>query len=200
MPTNPFYNATGTPAQGAFGYSASMRGEFQSIQSAFALLPSALTANKAWVNNASGTGVTLTVGSLALAGNFTTLGAYAVTFTATGATSVTLPTTGTLATLAGAETFTNKTFDTAVASGNTFKINGTQVITSVPTSVGGTGQTTYTNGQLLIGKSSDGSLAKATLTAAGAITITNGDGTITISAPTGNSAGSAYFATFFGGF
>ena len=38
-----------------------------------------------------------------------TVGAYAVTFTATGTTGVTLPTTGTLATLAGTETFTNKT-------------------------------------------------------------------------------------------
>ena len=53
--------------------------------------------------------------------------------------------------------------------------------TTVGTSVGGTGQTTYTDGQLLIGKT-DGTLAKATLTASTGVTITNGDGTITISA------------------
>jgi len=44
---------------------------------------------------------------------------------------------------------------------------------------GGTGQTTFTDGEILIGKT-DGSLAKATLTAGSNITITNGDGAITI--------------------
>jgi len=47
--------------------------------------------------------------TLTLAGNLTTSGANALTLTTSGATNVTLPTTGTLATLAGAETFTNKT-------------------------------------------------------------------------------------------
>lgn len=50
-----------------------------------------------------------TGGALATAGAFTTSGAFALTLTATASTNVTLPTTGTLATLAGAETFTNKT-------------------------------------------------------------------------------------------
>ena len=49
------------------------------------------------------------------------------------------------------------------------------------TAYGGTGQTTYSNGQLLIGKT-DGTLAKATLTASTGVTITNADGSITISA------------------
>ena len=44
---------------------------------------------------------------------------------------------------------------------------------------GGTGQTTFTNGQLLIGNAA-GSLSKNTITGAGGITITNGDGVITI--------------------
>lgn len=47
---------------------------------------------------------------------------------------------------------------------------------------GGTGQTTYTNGQLLIGNTTGNTLAKATLTAGSNITITNGTGTITIAA------------------
>jgi len=55
---------------------------------------------------------------------------------------------------------------------------------------GGTGQTTYTDGQLLIGNSATGSLSKATLTAGSNITITNGNGTITI-ASTGGGSGSA---------
>ncbi|NBS70173.1 hypothetical protein EBT31_14865 [bacterium] len=53
--------------------------------------------------------------------------------------------------------------------------------TTIGTGYGGTGQTTYTNGQLLIGKT-DGTLAKATITQGSGVTITNGDGTITISA------------------
>lgn len=45
---------------------------------------------------------------------------------------------------------------------------------------GGTGQTTYTDGQLLIGNSTGNTLSKSTLTAGSGITITNGSGTITI--------------------
>ncbi len=48
-------------------------------------------------------------GALTLAAAFSTAGAFATTLTSTGATNVTLPTTGTLATLAGAEAFSNKT-------------------------------------------------------------------------------------------
>ena len=51
--------------------------------------------------------------------------------------------------------------------------------TPIPVNAGGTGQTTYSNGQLLIGKT-DGTLAKATLTASTGVTITNADGSITI--------------------
>jgi len=47
---------------------------------------------------------------------------------------------------------------------------------------GGTGQTTYTDGQLLIGNSTGNTLAKSTLTAGSGVTITNGNGSITISA------------------
>lgn len=55
-----------------------------------------------------------------LAGNLTLAGAFAQTFTATGATNVTLPTTGTLATLAGAEAFTNKTITSPAISAPVF--------------------------------------------------------------------------------
>ena len=47
---------------------------------------------------------------------------------------------------------------------------------------GGTGQTSYTNGELLIGNTTGNTLAKATLTAGTGITITNGAGSITIDA------------------
>jgi len=56
-----------------------------------------------------GTGVNNGSKTITLGGNLTTDGAYALTLTQTGTTSVTLPTTGTLATLAGSETFSNKT-------------------------------------------------------------------------------------------
>lgn len=55
---------------------------------------------------------------------------------------------------------------------------------------GGTGQTSYTDGQLLIGNTATGGLSKSTLTAGSNITITNGNGTITI-ASTGGGSGSA---------
>ena len=59
---------------------------------------------------------------------------------------------------------------------------GTWQGTTIATGYGGTGQTTYTNGQLLIGNTATGSLSKATLTAGSNITITNGNGTIEIAA------------------
>jgi hypothetical protein len=53
---------------------------------------------------------------------------------------------------------------------------------TLPSARGGTGQSTYTDGQLLIGRTSDNGLAKATLTAGTGISITNGSGAITIAA------------------
>jgi hypothetical protein len=60
--------------------------------------------------------------------------------------------------------------------------NAVQVIgwKLVPVSAGGTGQTSYTDGQLLIGNTTGNTLTKSTLTAANGITITNGSGAITI--------------------
>ena len=95
-----------------------------------------------------------------------------------------------------------------LASGKSYRINDTEVLsgtalgsgvtsssltsvgtigsgaweaTAVGTGYGGTGQSSYANGELLIGKS-DGTLAKATLTAGSSISITNGDGSVEISA------------------
>jgi hypothetical protein len=55
---------------------------------------------------------------------------------------------------------------------------------------GGTGQTSYTNGQLLIGNTTGNTLTKATLTAGSNVTITNGSGAITIAAAGGSAGGS----------
>ena len=54
---------------------------------------------------------------------------------------------------------------------------------------GGTGQTSYTDGRLLIGNSTGNTLAKATLTAGSGISITNGSGSITIAATGGGGSG-----------
>ena len=96
-----------------------------------------------------------------------------------------------------------------LASGKSYYINGSQVLSSttlgsgvtgssltslgtvttgtwsastIAVDKGGTGQTSYTDGQLLIGNSSGNTLTKATLTAGTGVTITNGNGSITISA------------------
>jgi len=59
---------------------------------------------------------------------------------------------------------------------------GTWNASTIDVAYGGTGQTTYTNGQLLIGNTTGNTLTKATLTAGANITITNGPGSITIAA------------------
>lgn len=103
-----------------------------------------------------------------------------------------------------------------LASGKVYYINGTQVLsgsalgtgvtssslttvgtigtgvwqgTTIATAYGGTGQTSYTDGQLLIGNTATGGLSKAALTAGTGVTITNGNGSITIA-----STGSTYTA------
>jgi hypothetical protein len=53
---------------------------------------------------------------------------------------------------------------------------------------GGTGQTSYTDGQLLIGNSTGNTLTKATLTAGTNVTITNAAGAITIAASGGGAS------------
>lgn len=54
-------------------------------------------------------------------------------------------------------------------------------------SSGGTGSSSFTDGQILIGNSSDNTLTPATLTQGANITISNGNGTITIAAASGGS-------------
>ena len=100
-----------------------------------------------------------------------------------------------------------------VATGKEYSINGTSVLnattlgagvvnssletvgtintgvwqgTEIGVAYGGTGQTSYTDGQLLIGNSTGNTLDKATLTAGSGISISNGGGSITIAATGGS--------------
>lgn len=57
---------------------------------------------------------------------------------------------------------------------------GTWSATTIAVNKGGTGQTSYTDGQLLIGNSTGNTLSKATLTAGTSVDITNGAGSISI--------------------
>jgi len=64
-----------------------------------------------------------------------------------------------------------------ITSSGTLTLGGTLAVAN-----GGTGQTSYTNGQLLIGNTTGNTLTTATLTPGSGVSITNGAGSITISA------------------
>jgi hypothetical protein len=66
-------------------------------------------------------------------------------------------------------------------------------VTSVPN--GGTGQSTFTDGQLLIGNTTGNTLTKATLTAGSGISVTNGNGSITIATTGGGQLSYALFSS-----
>tara|TARA_R110002126_G_scaffold28540_4_gene95147 strand:+ start:1338 stop:2819 length:1482 start_codon:yes stop_codon:yes gene_type:complete len=70
--------------------------------------------------------------------------------------------------------------------------------TVTPVANGGTGQTTYLNGELLIGNTTGNTLTKSTLTAGTGVTIANSAGSITISA-TGTGSVTSVGQTFTGG-
>ena len=78
--------------------------------------------------------------------------------------------------------FTVNAYGVLTAASNTsIGIDASQIISgTLPVIRGGTGQSTYTDGQLLIGDSTGNTLTKATLTAGAGISVTNGAGSITI--------------------
>lgn len=82
-----------------------------------------------------GTGINNGSKTISLAGDLVTSGNYSTTINTMGVTNITLPTSGTMATLAGTETLTNKTFVNSSLTG-TLTLGGT----TFPSSPGATGQ------------------------------------------------------------
>jgi len=115
-------------------------------------------------------------------------------FTPNTATTGAVTLAGTLGTANGGTNLTTFT------SGGAVYASSTSVLTTgtLPVASGGTGQTSYTNGQLLIGNTTGNTLTKATLTAGTNITITNGNGSITIASSTATAATPTALGTVFG--
>lgn len=135
-----------------------------------------IDGNGALTVGISNTGVT--AGSYGSASSVTTL-----TVNAQGQLTVA----GNVAIAIAASQITSGTIDPARISGAYTNITGVGTLTigawnasTIGVPYGGTGQTSYTNGQLLIGNSTGNTLTKSTLTAGSGITITNGAGAITI--------------------
>lgn len=105
-------NSTATPTAGGIGYGTGTAHAYTAAK----------TTGTVWLSGGAGVPTT-TTGTLALAGNFATVGAFATTFTMTGVTGVTFPTSGTLLSTAAAVTVAQ----------------------------GGTGLATLTSGSLIIG-------------------------------------------------
>jgi hypothetical protein len=138
-----------------------------------------------------GTGVNNGTKTITLGGNFTHTGAHTLGLTTSANTSVTLPTTGTLATLAGSETFTNKTLTAPVIA--TIVNTGTLTLpTSTDTLVGRATTDTLTNktitGAVITTGSINNTPIGATTTNTGAFTTLAASGAVTLTSATDASA------------
>lgn len=88
-----------------------------------------LTANRTLTLTLNDASRTVSLGgNVTTANAFVTAGNFSLTLTQTGITNVTLPTTGTLATLAGVETFTNKTLTNPRISTDILDSNGNEIL------------------------------------------------------------------------
>ena len=139
-------------------------------------------ANTGVLSNVAGTGISVSgaTGNVTIA-NTGVLSAIAGSgISVSGATGdVTFANTGVLSFSGGSTGLTPATATTGAVS-----LAGTLAV-----AYGGTGQTTYTDGQLLIGNTTGNTLAKSTLTAGTGISISNGHGSITVTNTSPSSGG-----------
>ena len=133
--------------------------------------------------------------------SLTRSGAHALTLTTTGSTNVTLPTTGTLATLAGTETFTNKTLTSPKIGTSILDTNGIALLalTATASAVNGltlansatgnapslTASGSDTNIDFNIGAKGTGAVKHTSATYQGIVTATDG-ATVTFDLSLGN--------------
>jgi hypothetical protein len=149
-----------------------------------------------------GTGVDNTGKTITLGGNLTTSGAHSTALTTTANTTLTLPVTGTLATLAGTETFTNKTLTAPVIA--TIVNSGTLTLpSSTDTLVGRATTDTLTNktitGAVITTGSINNTPIGASTTNTGAFTTLAASGAVTFTATTDASALGTAAAVLSGG-
>ena len=150
------------------------------------------------LNGASGgTGVANTGKTITLGGSLTLSGAFDLTLTQTASTNVTLPTTGTLATLAGAETFTNKSIsgstNTLSNIGNSSLTNSSITIGSTSVALGGTitifAGTSISGSTNTLSNISNASLTNSSITINGSSVSLGGSVTVTASTTAALTAG-----------
>lgn len=138
-----------------------------------------------------GTGVANTGKTITIGGNFATSGAFTTTLTVTGNTNVTLPTTGTLATLAGAESLTNKKLGSLTTNGfvktsggdgtlsvdtNTYLTTAAAAAAYQPLDSTLTALAAYNTNGILTQTGADTFVGRTITGTANRLTVTNGDG------------------------
>ena len=100
--------------------------------------------------------------------------------TTAGAFTVTEPTRPNYSIQVGVILRANPSVGTLLVSVQIVSVETQHVIGTMAVDQGGTGQTSYTNGQLLIGNTTGNTLTKSTLTAGTGVSVTNGTGSITL--------------------
>ena len=100
--------------------------------------------------------------------------------TTAGAYTTTEPTRPNYSIQVGVILRANPSVGTLLVSVQIVSVETQHIIGTVAVDQGGTGQTSYTNGQLLIGNTTGNTLTKSTLTAGTGVSVTNGTGSITV--------------------